>query len=164
MTNIDVLKVENTDYVAVEALLARYGLGLELVADGSDIPGSFWGESEAGLIKQTVFVRPDTPIHSLLHETCHYICMDGARRAGLHTDAGGDYDEENAVCYLQIILADEIPGMGKERMLGDMDRWGYTFRLGSSRRWFDEDADDARLWLEKAGLLESGKATYRLRR
>ena len=33
----------------------------------------------------------------------------------LDTDAGGDYDEENGVCYLQILLADEIPGFGRAR-------------------------------------------------
>jgi len=33
-----------------------------------------------------------------------------------------------------------------------MDAWGYSFRLGSARRWFFEDADDARGWLVRRGL------------
>ena len=48
-------------------------------------------------------------------------------------DAGGDDAEENAVCYLQILWADALPGFGRERMFLDMDAWGYTFRLGSAR-------------------------------
>jgi hypothetical protein len=35
----------------------------------------------------------------------------------------------------------------------DMDAWGYTFRLGSARAWFEEDAEDARTWLQQRGLL-----------
>ena len=79
------------------ALLGRYGITLERVADGAEIPGSWFGAPEAGLIGRRVLVRLDTPIHSLLHESCHLICMDPQRRAHLHTDAGGDHDEENAV-------------------------------------------------------------------
>lgn len=158
-----VLTIDDVAFDAVAALLARYGLELRMVAPGVGIPGSFWGDAEAGLIGDVVYVRGDTPIHSLLHESCHYVCMDGARRATLDTDAGGDYDEENGVCYLQVLLADEIPGMGRERMFADMDTWGYTFRLGSARRWFEEDADDARQWLLRHGLIHDGRPTFRLR-
>ena len=70
----------------------------------------------------------------MLHEACHFICMDDARRTQLERDAGGDYDEENAVCYLQILLADEFAGMDSQQMCRDMDAWGYTFRLGSAQR------------------------------
>ena len=73
--------------------------------------------------------------------------MDPIRRAKLDTDAEGDYDEENGVCYLQILLADHLANMGKDRMMLDMDSWGYTFRLGSARAWFEQDADDAKQWL-----------------
>ena len=90
--------------------------------------------------------------------------MDPARRSGLHTDAGGGYDEENAVCYLQILLADEIPDFGRRRMMRDMDAWGYTFRLGSARAWFENDAEDARDWLRRNDLVdEEGLPTFRLR-
>ena len=90
--------------------------------------------------------------------------MDDDRRAGLDTDAGGDYEEENGVCYLQILLADEIPGFGRDRMMRDMDAWGYTFRLGSARAWFDGDSEDALAWLRHHGILdESGKPAFTVR-
>ena len=136
------------------ALLGRYGLKLEWVADGQSIPGSHFGDPEAGLIANRLLVRKDTPVHSALHEACHYICMDQQRRQRLHTDAGGDYAEENGVCYLQILLADAIPGVGRERLFQDMDSWGYSFRLGSSRAWFEQDAEDARQWLLRHGLID----------
>ena len=141
---------------ALATLLARYGLDIVEVPAGTEIPGSYWGESEAGLIGARLYLRPDTPLHSALHEACHFICMDDARRATLERDAGGDYDEENAVCYLQILLADELPGVGREQMCRDMDDWGYTFRLGSAQAWFENDAEDAREWLERRGLLRVG--------
>jgi len=138
---------------AAAKLLARFGLQLQVLPLGGEIPGSHWGESEAGLIGEQVFVRPDTPVHSLLHEACHSICMDDERRQGLHTDAGGDDLEENAVCYLQILLADALPGFGRARALADMDAWGYSFRLGSAKAWFEQDADDAQQWLQQHQLV-----------
>jgi len=104
-----------------------------------------------------LLVRSDTPIHSILHEACHYVCMDECRRHGLDTDAGGDYDEENAVCYLQVLLADQFNQMGMHRMFRDMDRWGYTFRLGSARAWFEGDAEDALAWLQQRNLVDRYK-------
>jgi hypothetical protein len=142
-----VLRYCECDREQLWSLLGRYGLSCKTVPGESDIPGSYWGDSEAGLLAGTIVVRDDTPLHSILHEASHYVCMDESRRTGLHTDAGGDYDEENAVCYLQILLADELPVMGSARMMSDMDAWGYTFRLGSSRAWFERDAGDARDWL-----------------
>ena len=138
-------------FAAAERLFREYGIELVRVADGADIPGSYWGEREAGLIGARLYARSDTPLHSVLHEGCHYICMDDARRADLHRDAGGDYDEENAVCYLQILLADRFEGVGRERMCSDMDSWGYTFRLGSALAWFEQDAADALAWLVEKG-------------
>lgn len=144
-------------------LLARYGLVLAPVVDGGAIPGSYWGGAEAGLVGQTVYARRDTPVHSVLHEACHAICMDATRRAALHTDAGGDYAEEDAVCYLQIVLAGEL-GLSREQLCADMDAWGYTFRLGAALAWFRQDADDARAWLVRNGLLTAtGAPTFRLR-
>jgi hypothetical protein len=148
----------------LETLLGRYGLSLIPVADGEPIPGSFWGDSEAGLIEDRVYARPDTPLHSILHESCHYICMDRSRRDGLHTDAGGGYDEENGVCYLQLLLADQLQGVGRVRQFSDMDAWGYSFRLGSSQAWFEQDADDALAWLQDYGLIDDqAMPTWRLR-
>ncbi len=111
-----------------------------------------------------MYARLDTPIHSILHESCHFICMSPERRVGLDRDAGGDDPEENAVCYLQILLADQIPGVGRQRLCDDMDTWGYSFRLGSARAWFEGDADDARIWLIDSGVVDtSNRPTGALR-
>ena len=134
------------------ALLARHGLELALVADGAAIPGSHWGEPEAGVIGTTVHARRDTPVHSLLHEASHLIVLPPERRALVHTDASDCTQEEDATCYLQVVLADALPGVGRERLMRDMDEWGYSFRLGSTRAWFEGDADDARAWLAARGL------------
>jgi len=159
-----VIRLHDADVTALATLLGRYGLALRQVPEGEAIPGSFWGDAEAGLLGSTVLARSDTPLHSILHETCHCICMDKARRDHLDTNAGGDYDEENAVCYLQILLADELPGFGRGRMMADMDAWGYSFRLGSARAWFEQDATDAREWLQQHGLLSrSEQPTFRKR-
>lgn len=152
MTSNDVLRWREADQSWVGELLTQFGLSLEAVADGNNIPGSYWGDDEAGLIGTRVMVRADTPLHSLLHEACHAICMGAQRRAQLHTDAGGDDAEENAVCYLQIVLAARIPGFGSLRCCADMDAWGYSFRLGSAKRWFDQDAEDAKAWLVARSL------------
>lgn len=139
---------------ALTKLLESYGLEIRNVAAGERIPGSYWGDSEAGLVGATLFLRPDTPLHSALHEAAHFVCMDESRRRGLDRDAGGDVLEENAVCYLQILWGDCLPQVGAETVMADMDEWGYTFRLGSSARWFREDAEDARRWLQSRGLLD----------
>ena len=148
----DVVRWQATEKASVMSLLGEFGLTLVNVPAGDSIPGSFWGDDEAGLIDNRLYARPDTPLHSILHEGCHYICMDAQRRATLHTDAGGDYDEENAVCYLQILLAERIDGYSAERCMVDMDRWGYSFRLGSARAWFEHDAEDARDGLRLRGI------------
>jgi hypothetical protein len=160
----DVLKVTDVGVDVVTALLNRYGLECVALGAAEVIPGSYWGDSEAGLIGARIYWRPDTPLHSLLHEASHFICMDDARREQLHQDAGGDYDEENGVCYLQILLGGELPGVGRERMCQDMDAWGYTFRLGSARAWFEQDAEDARTWLLERGVIDDAtRPTWRRR-
>lgn len=134
------------------ALLDQFGLKLERVAAGAPIPGSFWGDTEAGIIGSTVYARDDTPVHSLLHEAGHLIVLPMEKRAQVHTDATDSIEEEDATCYLQIVLADQLPGVGRERLMADMDAWGYTFRLGSTRAWFEGDADNARDFLIAHGL------------
>lgn len=159
-----VMRLADVEISSVSQVLSRYGLSLKIIESGCEIPGSYWGDEEAGLIGDELLVRTDTPLHSVLHETCHYICMDKSRRQGVHTDAGGDYDEENAVCYLQILLSDHIEHFSRLRMFRDMDRWGYTFRLGSARAWFEEDADEARAYLLNLGLIDQhGQPTFSLR-
>lgn len=159
-----VLTCGDIDIDRLTSLLARFGIALEGVPDDYPIPGSWFGEPEAGLIGRRLIIRRDTPVHSALHECCHLICIDEARRTRLHTNVDGDYDEENAVNYLEITLAGYLPDVGYARILRDMDSWGYTFRLGSARAWFEQEATDARQWLIERGVLdEAGKPAWRLR-
>ncbi|MEO8161942.1 MAG: hypothetical protein ABI588_11030 [Arenimonas sp.] len=147
------LTVGEIDPGAVRQLLESRGLQLACVAEGEDIPGSYWGTPEAGLIGHVVHARADTPVHSLLHEAAHLLVMPAERRAGVHTDASDCQREEDATCALQILLADELPGVGRDRLMADMDAWGYSFRLGSTRAWFEGDAEDALAFLDERGLL-----------
>ena len=161
---MDVVRVGTEPESSVLALTRRFGVELRHLSRDDVLPGSYWGDSEAGLRGNTLYVRADTPLHSLLHELSHFVCMTPERRAGLDRDAGGDDAEECAVCYLQILLADELPQLGRERMFVDMDAWGYTFRLGTSREWFERDATDACAWLRESGLIDEAiKPTFRLR-
>ena len=156
------LTLSDIDFDAVAALLARYGLILSRVADGDAIPGSYWGECEAGLIGTTVYARADTPVHSLLHEAAHLIVLPPQRRAAVHTDATDSVEEEDAVCVLQSLLGDALPGVGRERVLADMDEWGYTFRLGSARAYVEHDADTAWQWLHERGLADATQRSLML--
>jgi hypothetical protein len=142
-------------FAAPRALLARYGLQLAEVPDGAPIPGSYWGDCEAGLIGTTVHARGDTPVHSLLHEAGHLLLLTREQRAAVHTDATDCPLEEDATCILQALLGDELPGVGRERIWADMDAWGYTFRLGSARAHFEDDADDAFALLRARGLVDA---------
>jgi len=148
----------------LQTVLGKYNLMIHLVDNNQKIPGSWFGDPEAGIIENNLYIRNDTPVHSALHESCHYICMAPERRDNLHTNAGGDYDEENGVCYLSILLSDFINEFGRERMFSDMDEWGYTFRLGSSKKWFNEDANDAACWLQQYKLITNDlKPTWFIR-
>ncbi|NVK32143.1 MAG: hypothetical protein HWE20_14140 [Gammaproteobacteria bacterium] len=150
---MSVMLVQDIKLNDLVALYTPYGLKIELLSADAEIPGTFWGAPEAGLVGSTLYIRPDTPVHSALHEGCHYVCMDQRRKLELHTNAGGTVLEECAVCYLQLKLSDSIVGFGFERALQDMDQWGYSFRLGSAKSWFYEDAEDAMAWLISRGLL-----------
>jgi hypothetical protein len=148
----------------LDSLAAKYGLRLVGVDRRAEIPGSYWGDSEAGLLGDALYVRADTPAHSALHELCHYVCMDDSRRAVLATDAGGSDDEECGVCYLEVLLADELRGFGGARCLADMDAWGYSFREGSARAWWAGDARFARDWLLERYLIDANdEPTFKLR-
>ncbi len=161
----DVQRIRDLDREDLCRLLARFGLELSVLPQGAPIPGSYWGAPEAGIQGRRVLVRPDTPVHSLLHETAHLVCMNEFRRRAVDTDAGGDDIEEAAVCYLQVLLADELPGVGRRRAMQDMDAWGYSFRLGSTAGWFVRDADDACEWLSAHGLVApGGRLAFRLRK
>ena len=149
---------------ALENLLRPYAIEIKYIENHKDIPGSFWGDTEAGIIENRLYIQPQTPVHSALHEACHYICLDSARRNALDTDAGGDYDEENAVCYLQILLAAKLSGCSADTLIQDMDSWGYSFRLGSASAWFHNDAEETKQWLLNEQVIDQhGVPTGRLR-
>ncbi|MGB0955524.1 MAG: hypothetical protein ACPGZP_05930 [Panacagrimonas sp.] len=137
---------------ALQALFRAAGLTVSQLAENAAIPGSFWGAPEAGLIGHRLYVRADTPVHSALHEACHYLCLDETRRPSLHTDAGSSDVEENAVCYLQCLLAEQLAGYSMAQCFADMDAWGYNFVLGSARAWFNNDSEDARDYLRRLVL------------
>lgn len=157
---VDVLTLADIAFDDAAALLHRFGLSLQRVADGTPIPGSYWGECEAGIIGNTVYARGDTPVHSLLHEAGHLIVLPPERRAAVHTDATDSIPEEDAVCVLQGLLGDALPGVGRERVFADMDAWGYTFRLGSARAYVYHDAEDAWAWLQARGLVDDERALF----
>lgn len=143
------------DANALAAWVRRHGMRLCWVEAAAPIPGSYWGDEEAGLIGDQLYVRADTPVHSLLHELGHWLCMDADRRAAVHTDACGSDTEEHAVCFLQALLAHDLPGYSQAQLFADMDAWGYHFIKGSARAWFAEDSDDAQSYLTTHGLLDA---------
>ena len=61
-------RIDEPMLAALRALLGPPGLRLHRVPPDADIPGSYWGGAEAGLIGDTLFWRADTPLHSALHE------------------------------------------------------------------------------------------------
>lgn len=148
----DITTLADLPAPAMTDFLARHDIALERVTSNADIPASYWGAPEAGVIGSTLYARDDTPVHSLLHTAAHILCMDETRRARLHTDCGGSDLEEAAVCYLQVLLADTLAGYSRARLFADMDAWGYSFRLGSARAWFERDAEDARAHLATLSL------------
>ncbi len=163
-TKTEILLVGDFAPATIEKLVGQYGLTTKWIVDGKPITGSYWGDPEAGVVGHCIYVRSDTPLHSMLHELCHIVCMHSDRRQSLDRDAGSDDLEECAVCYLQIVLANHFDGVGQARLMQDMDAWGYSFRLGNTQRWFEEDAADARSWLLAADLLDkTGKPQFRLR-
>ena len=149
------LTLADIGFEAPRALLARYKLDLIQVDINESIPGTFWGGREAGVIGHTVYARLDTPIHSLLHEAGHLIVLPEEKRRLVHTDASDSVAEEDAVCVLQALLGDQLPGVGKEQIWADMDEWGYTFRLGSAKAYFEKDACEAFAFLMAQGLMNA---------
>ncbi|MEO1580800.1 MAG: hypothetical protein AAFR91_03080 [Pseudomonadota bacterium] len=114
------------------------------------LPGSYWGDSEAGITDRCIHVRADTPLHSLLHEACHVVCASAGNRNGFVGDAMGDDNEESAVCFMQIQLAEALPGVGARRICQDMDAWGYSFREGSASAFLNGDGAGAAAWLSRS--------------
>lgn len=138
----------------LEAFIGRYNLKLEVVPPQFAIPFSFWGSPEAGRKLNVLYARSDTPIHSLLHESAHYVCMTESRRNSPAIHAYGTTLEESACCYLQLLWSKHLPPFTIEQHLLDMDHWGYSFRLGSADAWYHQDAEDAQQWLLEHDIID----------
>ena len=137
----------------LRSILDKYQLNLNVVDQDNEIPHSFWGAPEAGRFQSNLYAREDTPIHSIFHESAHYVCMTSKQRECSGIDAGGSALTEDACCYLQILWSDYLKGFNRYIHLHDMDHWGYSFRLGSAARWFYADSDDARQWLIQHNII-----------
>jgi len=155
---------ENLNSDSIKELLSHYGIQINCSKFEAEIPHSFWGAPEAGRKINRLYIRGDTPIHSILHEACHYICMPATQRKQKNVDANGSAMEENATCYLQILLSDYIENYDRNQLMQDMDDWGYSFRLGSAHAWFNQDAEEVSLWLQKHQIINTKrKITWQLR-
>lgn len=155
---------ENITNGSICKVLNRYDLVLNTVAPYTNIPYSFWGAPEAGRKNNQLYVRFDTPLHSILHEVSHYVCMSQNQRCLNSYDAGGGVFEENATCFLQILLSDHICGYNRTQQMQDMDNWGYNFRLGSSSSWFQQDTEETRQWLQNFNIIDKCcNITWKLR-
>ncbi|MEM8982548.1 MAG: hypothetical protein AAGC71_05955 [Pseudomonadota bacterium] len=160
--------VGDVDAGGLEHWLQRLGLSIAIVPDRVAIPGTYWGEPEAGIVGTTVYASATTPLHSLLHEASHILMHAPTVRHRLLTDAGGTDPVEESVCALQLALADTLPGYSAQRCLGDMDSWGYSFRQGSAVAWYSEDApiarrrwpDHVRALIERVSALENVAASH----
>src|SRR3546814_6813027 len=74
----EVLRLRDISFVDVATLLARYDLHLERVADDAPIPGSYWGDCEAGLIGATVHARSEehtSDLQSLMRISYAVFCL-----------------------------------------------------------------------------------------
>mgnify|MGYP001811732937 CR=1 FL=1 len=163
MSAAAVLLVDDLDFRVLANFCSRFGVTLQKTADAEPIEGSFWGAPEAGIVGTCLYVRNDTPVHSLLHELGHIICATAERRGSLHTNAGSDDAEEAAVCYLQILLADSVADIGRARIMADMDAWGYSFPEGATSLWF-ANAGESLAWLADNRITDSGGGLcFRLR-
>ena len=147
MLRVQELMGDEAASCGLQALFSAAQLQLCVHPTDVPLPGSYWGESEAGITDRCIHVSPDTPLHSLLHEACHVLCAGGESRAGFVGDADGDDDEESAVCLMQIQLAEAVPGVGASRLCEDMDAWGYSFREGSAKAFLHGDGAGAAAWL-----------------
>ena len=156
---------KNSNSNSIKDLLSHYGIQINSVNSDEDIPYSFWGNPEAGRVCEQLYARGDTPLHSILHEACHYVCMPTHQRTLTQVDAKGSAMEENATCYLQLLLANYIEGYSRSQLMEDMDDWGYSFRLGSAQAWFSLDAEDVHQWLLNEEIINPDDLpTWKLRK
>jgi len=63
-----VLQYADINPAELAGLLGLFQLEICITGETKEIPGSYWGDEEAGLIKNRLYLRTDTPVHSILHE------------------------------------------------------------------------------------------------
>ena len=152
------------DVGSLSTVLRIHGIEIKEIAKNHPIPYSYWGAPEAGRKSNKLYIRHDTPVHSILHETCHFVCMPKNQLRDDRVDASGSPAAENACCYLQILISDHVHGFNREIHMKNMDEWGYSFRLGSAAAWFSQDAEDAKEWLVSQNIIDLlGDITWKLR-
>ena len=136
----------------VAALLARYGLAARARRRRRADPRQLLGRTRSRPDRPRVHARDDTPVHSLLHEAAHLIVLppERARRAyRRHRFGRGRRRRLRAA-----VAARRRPARRRPRaLMADMDAWGYTFRLGSARAYFERDAEDAGPGCSARGLV-----------
>ncbi len=138
--NSRVTSLGDIEPAAIERLLTAFGLSLAGVAPGASIPGSYWGDSEAGLVGDRLFARADTPVHSLLHELGHYVCMDPtAARCARHRCGRRRRRGSGRVLPAGVARRRACEASAASAASRDMDTWGYSFREGSARAWLAGD-------------------------
>ncbi len=114
----DVLRLASIDLDDARALLARYGLALECVADGAAIPGSYWGEPEAGADRHDgVRARRHAGAFAAARSRAPDRAAARKARDDPHRRHPIRSAEEDATCYCRSLLGDALPGVGRERML-----------------------------------------------
>ncbi len=142
-----------------------YGARLERVPAGAAIPGSYWGDTEAGLDRQhrvraRRHARAFVPARALslhLHgrrAPCR--ARDRRRRHATTRSAA------SATC--RCCSPSGSTASAQRAACATWTRGATRFREGSARAWFDGDGAHARAWLLDHGLVDSaGQPTLRLR-
>ena len=90
----DVLRLADIDPAALRALFGAHGLSIEWLAAQTDIPGSYWGESEAGLeieARRRLEETRNGLVRQLLDAAAELARLDNRKRSlrDLHRDRHG---------------------------------------------------------------------------
>lgn len=128
--------------VLVVVLFVCFDLWFECVVDGELIFGSFWGDEEVGIIGIIVYVCGDMLVYLLLYEVCYLIVLLLECCVVVYIDVIDLIEEEDVICYLQIVLVDVFLGVGCDWLMVDMDVWGYLFWFGLICVWFEQDVEN----------------------
>jgi hypothetical protein len=94
-----------------------------------DPVGQFAFHLDTAILGSTVFFRPGAEVDELTHEGCHVAVIPREHRSSVAGDATRwpGYIDEVAIMWLQVELQRDVPGLGVEVALAEMDRIGYSF-------------------------------------